>query len=255
MKPRIIILKTDGTNCDQETAYAFEKAGASAQIVHLTQLKNKTYSLHDFDIIALPGGFSYGDDIASGRVFALELSVYLQEELAHFVAAKKPIIGICNGFQVLVQLGLLPFTTMGVRQATLTNNSSRQFECRWIKLIIEESPCIFTRELRGLEITLPVAHAEGHFYVASETLTEIERQQLAVIRYSHAGLSTQQYPTNPNGSVHAIAGICNPTGTIFGLMPHPERYVEYYQLPTWRRAKIHKPHGLLFFEQAINYVK
>lgn len=255
MKPSICILKTDGTNCEQETAYACMKAGALPHVVHLSQLKHKSISLHEFDMLIIPGGFSYGDDIASGRVFALELQTNLQEQLMRFIEQKKLIMGICNGFQVLVQLGLLPFTTFGTRHVSLSHNNSLRFECRWTKLLIEKSTCAFTQELVGHEITLPVAHGEGNFYTDPETLRRLEQQRLVVLRYGQNKCWAQTYPENPNGSLHSIAGICNPEGTIFGLMPHPERYTEYYHLPTWRRIKIQKPHGILFFEQAINYMR
>jgi phosphoribosylformylglycinamidine synthase subunit PurQ / glutaminase len=255
MKPRIAILKTDGTNCDQETAYAFAKAGGIPDIIPLNQLKKGTATLEPYSILAIPGGFSYGDDIASGKVFALELALYAREQLQRFVERGNLIIGICNGFQVLVQLGLLPFNSIGIKRAALLHNDSATFECRWITLRIEKSLCLFTRQMEETLIELQVAHGEGKLYVDDTTLAQIEQMNLVAVRYTHNGLATQEYPHNPNGSRHAIAGLCDPTGRIFGLMPHPERFVEPYHHPNWRNQKNNKPQGLCFFENAIAHVK
>ncbi|MCL4361773.1 phosphoribosylformylglycinamidine synthase I [Candidatus Dependentiae bacterium] len=254
MKPHVAILKTDGINCDQETLYAFQKAGGLPEIVSINQLKNGSKKLCDFQILAIPGGFSHGDDIASGKVFALELITYFKEQLEEFVSKGNLVIGICNGFQVLVQMGFLPFKNLGTKQATLLHNNSAKFECRWVNMIIEKSACAFTQNLEGQEIILPVAHGEGKFFADDDTL-KILKQNSIVLRYCHDSKATQEFPYNPNGSLHAIAGICDPSGKIFGLMPHPERYVEYYQNPNWRRNIKMKPHGLAFFEQAITYLK
>lgn len=255
MKPRICILKTDGINCDQETAYAFEKAGGNASIISVHTLKEEKNVLNNFQILALPGGFSYGDDVASGKILAVELLAHLKDQLHEFILQDKLILGICNGFQVLTQLGLLPFKTMGKKQATLAHNNSNKFECRWVTMRIEKSPCIFTQGLEGTEISLQVAHGEGKFFTSLELLNEIEQLGLVPLRYTHQSVATQEYPHNPNGSLHAIAGICDKTGKIFGLMPHPERYVEQHQHPNWRRTPHISPHGLLFFKRAIEYVQ
>ena len=255
MKPRICILKTDGINCDQETAYAFKKAGGDPSIVSVHALKHDKKLLDNFQIIALPGGFSYGDDVASGKIFAVELLAHLKDQLHEFVSQDKLIMGICNGFQVLTQLGLLPFKTIGTKQATLAHNSSNKFECRWVTIRIEKSPCIFTQGLEDTEVSLQVAHGEGKFFTSLELLNEIEQQGLVPLRYTYQSTPTQEYPHNPNGSLHAIAGICDTSGKIFGLMPHPERYVETQQHPNWRRSPDTNPHGLLFFKRAVEYVQ
>jgi len=252
--PRICVLKTDGTNCDQETAYAFAQAGGNAQIVTINQLHTKQVQLKDFDILAIPGGFSYGDDIASGKVFAIELLSFVKDELLEFVAQKKLIIGICNGFQVLVRTGLLPFTDLGNISVALTDNASGTFECRWVNMKVEKSPCVFTQSLIGQEVTFQAAHAEGNFFTDDATLKKIEDQGLVVLRYALNSVSTQEYPANPNGALHAIAGMCDATGRIFGLMPHPERFVEMHQHPNWRRRKM-EPHGLPIFKNAIQYIQ
>ncbi|MCK6462251.1 MAG: phosphoribosylformylglycinamidine synthase subunit PurQ [Candidatus Pacebacteria bacterium] len=246
-KPNVCILKTDGTNCDNETSYAFEKAGGICKTVHLNQLRNGADKLFNYQILAISGGFSYGDDIASGKVLALELTTFLRDQLRYFVALGKLIIGICNGFQVLVRTGLLPFGNIGKMEATLAHNSSGHFECRWVNLEINSSsPCVFTLGMAGVKF-LQIAHGEGKFYADGQALERIEKENLAVIRYLGA---------NPNGSLNCIAGICDPTGRIFGLMPHPERFVELTQYPEWRRFPENvKPHGLKIFENAVDYFK
>lgn len=253
MKPRVLILKTDGTNCDQETAFAFQTAGAEAEIVYMQQLRSKEKRLDDFQILAIPGGFSYGDDIASGKIFAVELLTFLRDQLEQFVAQDKLIIGICNGFQILVRTGLLPFGNLDAIDATLNVNDIGRFECRWVNMIVEESPSLFTQSLQGTTIMMQVAHAEGNFFASPALLDQIEQQNLVALRYTFEHKPTQTFPYNPNGSMHAIAGICNKQGTILGLMPHPERFIIKEQHPNWRRMQIAKPHGLQLFENAVSH--
>ncbi len=254
MKPQVCVLRTDGTNCDGETAYAFEKAGGEPELVHVNQLRCGARRLASYQILAIPGGFSYGDDVASGKILAVEIISYLREEFEEFINQQKLIIGICNGFQVLVRTGLLPFRSLGEMQATLTTNDSGRFECRWIKMLVESSPCVFTQGLQE-EINLQVAHGEGKFFCGGETLQRIETENLVALRYAEGGKQTQCYPANPNGSLNGIAGICDPTGHIFGLMPHPERFVETTQHPNWRRLINTQPHGLPIFENAVSFAK
>ena len=163
MNPRVCILQTDGTNCDRETAYAFMRAGGNPRLVHINQLRARSVRLADFQILAIPGGFSYGDDVASGKILALELTTFLSDELRAFVEAGKLVIGICNGFQVLVRTGLLPFRELGKMSATLTHNVSGRFQCEWVRMVVEQgSPCVFTRGMES-EISLQIAHGEGRF--------------------------------------------------------------------------------------------
>ena len=251
MKPRVCILKTDGTNCDQETLFAWELAGAKPEIVYMHQLRSKQTSLNDFEILTIPGGFSYGDDIASGKIFAVELLTFFRDQLEAFVAQDKLVIGICNGFQVLVRTGLLPFGTLDQMHAALQDNSIGRFECRWVSMVVPESPCLFTKHLQGRELMLPAAHAEGHFFSNADVLARIEQEGLVALRYSLEGVPTESFPHNPNGSAGGIAGICNKEGTILGLMPHPERFVMEEQYPNWRRMQVCHPHGLQLFEQAV----
>lgn len=254
MKPNVCILRTDGTNCDMETYHAFQKAGAECSMVHVNQLRSGEQKLADYQILALPGGFSYGDDVHSGKILAVELTSFLKESLQEFVDRGKPVIGICNGFQVLVRTGLLPERKMGDIRCTLMSNDSGRFECRWINLKVEESRSIFTRGLAGETISIQVAHGEGKFYTDTEQLEIIEKGGRVVFRYSDGeGNPTMSYPQNPNGSLNAIAGICDSTGLVLGLMPHPERFVSVFQHPNWRRGIIKSPHGLPIFKNAVQY--
>lgn len=253
--PRVCILKADGTNCDEETAHAFALARGAPERVHVNQLREKRRSLRDYAILAISGGFSYGDDIVSGKVLALELISYLADELRTFVASGKLVLGICNGFQVLVRTGLLPFQNLGTMDATLVANDSGVFECRWVNLVAPKSPCIFTEGLEEREISLMVAHGEGRFFAEENEAQRIVEDNLIALRYSSKGVPTSDYPANPNGSMGAIAGVCDPTGRIFGLMPHPERFVKREQHPNWRRLSLGPPHGLPFFVNAVNFAK
>lgn len=254
LKPKVCVLKTDGTNCDGETVYAFELAGGKPELTHVNELRAGEKKLKNYQILAIPGGFSYGDDIASGKILALELTSYLAEQINKFIAAGGLVIGICNGFQVLVRTGLLPFGKLGKMEATLTNNDSGHFECRWINLKIEkDNRCVFLNGWDGV-ISYQVAHGEGKFFASNETMKTIEQQGLVVFRYvDENGRPTQEYPKNPNGALNAIAGICDPSGRILGLMPHPERFVKKTQHPNWRRMLSFKPQGLPLFERMISY--
>ena len=256
-KPDVCVLRTDGINCDEETFYAFELAGGKSRMVHVNQLRSQETNLGEYQILVLPGGFSYGDDVHSGKVLAVELASFLKEQMLTFVEAGKLIIGICNGFQVLVRTGLLPNNQPGRIDAALMANNSGRFECRWVKLLAEPSNCIFTRGLAGRILDLQVAHGEGKLYGDPQLIQKIEQQQQVVFRYaSETGQSTETYPANPNGSVNAIAGVCDPTGRIMGLMPHPERYVTRTQYHNWRqRSAATPPHGLAIFQNAIAYAK
>jgi len=254
VKPNVCILRADGTNCDLETYYAFEKAGGRCRMVHVNQLRSGEEKLADYQLLALPGGFSYGDDVHSGKVLAVELTSFLKDSLQEFVDAGKPVLGICNGFQVLVRTGLLPGRRLGEISSTLMHNDSGRFECRWVTLGVEESPCVFTRGLAGSAISIQAAHGEGKFYAEESRLDQLEAAGQVVFRYTGAGgRPTMEYPHNPNGSLRAIAGICDPKGLVLGLMPHPERFVDLFQHPNWRRGGFDRPHGLPLFENAVKY--
>lgn len=248
-KPKVIILKSDGINCDEELVYAFELAGGEVDLVHVNELRSKKKSLNNYQILGLPGGFSYGDDIVSGKILATELTSFFSKELSKFIKREDTqIIGICNGFQVLIRTGLLPFRTVGKMNATLIDNDSGHFECRWVNLVVD--PKTKSRALwnmRGQKVSYQVAHGEGKFFASQEVLEQIEKNNLVALRYvDQKGSPTQDYPANPNGALHAIAGVTDTTGRIIGLMPHPERFVTEEQHPNWRREK-RTPEGLPIF--------
>ena len=256
MKPRVLILRTAGTNCDAETDMAFQFAGAETTLVHIQHLISGKVHLADYHILALPGGFSYGDDIAAGILLAVEMKHKLTDALKGFVEAGKLIIGICNGFQVLVRTGLLPGngTPEMAQRATLAMNTSAKFECRWVDLDTQESPCVFTKGVKA-RVYLPVAHAEGRFTAPADVLSELEANHQVVFRYADP-----RYPNNPNGSDSNIAGICDATGKIFGLMPHPERFLTKWNHPRWTRLAdtenscSEEGDGLAIFKNAVHYV-
>ena len=257
-KVKVLILKTAGTNNDIETAQGFELAGASCEIVHINRFLRKEKKISDYKILAIPGGFSYSDDISAGKIFANKLKYKLNSEIMKFAKSKKLIIGICNGFQVLVKSGILPFCD-GNQSVTLAHNDSGRFECRWVylKTIKNEKLKMKNLWIRNLPeiIQLPVAHAEGKFYALNETVEQLEKSGLVVFKYCDEAGNDASYPYNPNGSIENIAGIVNPEGNIFGLMPHPERFVIKYQHPLWTRNKNVEPYGLIILKNAVDYAK
>ena len=262
LKPKVLILRTAGTNCDVETDAAFQLAGAETALVHIQNLISGKVDLADYQILAIPGGFSYGDDISAGILLAVEMKHKLADALNRFVADDKLILGICNGFQVLVRTGLLPGMRASenaapemMQRVTLAMNTSAKFECRWVDLATQEGPCVFTKGIKA-RIYLPVAHAEGRFTAPSAVLETLESNKQIVFRYAK-----REYPHNPNGSDADIAGICDSTGRIFGLMPHPERFLMKWNHPRWtRRTETTETHseegdGLAIFKNAVNHVK
>lgn len=256
-KPSVLVLKTDGINCDEELFFAFKLAGGNPKMVHINELRTKQENLKNFQILAIPGGFSYGDDIVSGKVLAVELTSFFADSLKKFIQRKDTlIIGICNGFQVLIRTGILPFGNIGEMDATLTYNDSGHFECRWVQLQFEnKSSCIFLNNLKNTVVSYQVAHGEGKFFASQKNLDIIEKENLVVLRYINEGKPTQKYPANPNGSLSAIAGITDPTGRVLGLMPHPERFVRIEQYPNWRRNNIGQPQGLPLFVNMVEHAK
>lgn len=226
-RPRVLILTGYGINCDRETQQAFQAAGAIVARVHVNDLIDGHDAMDRYQILALPGGFSYGDDIASGKVLANRLKTNLAETLETFIAKGNLVIGICNGFQVMVKYGLLGLTKAGDRRqrVTLTYNDSGRYEDRWVHLVPSGDRCVFTRGLKRLY--LPVAHGEGKFYTEPPLLEALESQGLVALRYALEDGSPAggRFPCNPNGSCNDIAGICDPTGRVFGMMPHPERFL------------------------------
>jgi phosphoribosylformylglycinamidine synthase subunit PurQ / glutaminase len=275
-QPKVFVLRTAGTNCDIETAHAFQKVGAQTTPIHINQwLKNKSL-IHQFHILALPGGFSYGDDIGAGVILAAEMRYHLTEDIIKFIRAGNLVLGICNGFQVLVRLGLLPGLVLKqimkdkkpvvsketpinlVPESTLTGNDSGHYDDRWVYLKKVSKRCVFTKNWDRPIVYLPVAHAEGKFIPEnSKVLQQLKANDQIVFQYvDELGRLTNKYPANPNGSTAGIAGICDPTGRVLGMMPHPERYSEIYNHPRWTREKLKDPtDGMLIFQNAVSYVK
>ena len=252
---RVLILRTAGTNCDYETAYAFDKVGARAERIHVNRVLEKNDLLREFQILGIPGGFSYGDDLGSGKILANELRFALEEELRRFIEDGKLIIGICNGFQVLVKAGFLPALDGYRRQATLTFNDSNRFEDRWVKLRADTDKCVWVNP--GQDCYFPVAHGEGKFVPGDDAvLQQLNEAGQVVFRYVAPDGKSAGYPWNPNGSIDDIAGICDPTGRIFGLMPHPERHVEPTHHPRWTREGLKEEgDGVAVFRNAVEYAK
>lgn len=260
--PRAIVIRAAGTNCDGEMVRAFQLAGAEAKTVHLDQLIRDPAQLASYDLIGFPGGFSYGDDIASGRIFAMRVRERLYPALHEAIQRGCPMIGACNGFQVMVQVGLLPGPAAGepwptteppTQTVALTDNIAGCFVDRWVPITIEpKSRCIWTRGLHDIAHfdthQLPVAHGEGRFVAPPEILADLEATNRIALRYAD----------NYNGSQNAIAGICDSTGLIFALMPHPERYLDWNRHPYWTRLpdsiKRGDTIGLRMFKNAVEAV-
>jgi len=260
---RALVLRAPGINCDRETAQACRLVGFDTDLVHINQLLNAPETLLNYHFLVIPGGFSYGDDLGAGTLLAKNLTIHLDSQLRQFIDEGRPILGICNGFQVLVRAGLLPgLVDTGDAQgrisprATLTENVSAQFECRWITLAAQPSACIFTH---GIErpIELPVAHGEGQFVLAGDIVRLQASGQVPLVYTSKTGNYDEivSYPANPNGSVGNVAGICNARGNVFGLMPHPERYIHALQHPQRRSLSNGQGDGLLIFKNAYTYAQ
>jgi phosphoribosylformylglycinamidine synthase len=255
MPANVLILRTAGTNCDRETDFAFRLAGGATASLHVNALRDAPERLDEFHVLAIPGGFSYGDDLGAGKVLANELIASLREPLERFLDDGKLVVGICNGFQVLVKTGLLPGLERWRQQATLTSNDSHRFEDRWTYVEAPENVCVLAEE--GERLYLPVAHAEGKFIVESpEVLERMRANGQVVYRYTDAAGRSAGYPWNPNGSVDDIAGICDPTGRILGMMPHPERHCLPLHDPRWpRRGLRDEGEGLRIIRRAVEFVE
>jgi phosphoribosylformylglycinamidine synthase len=248
MTPRVLVLTGYGLNCDFETRFAFEKSGGQAQRVHINSLINKEISLADFHILAFVGGFSWGDDHGAGVIQAVRLKSNLGDDILDFVGRGRLVIGICNGFQALVNLGLLPGLEKDYTRRTvaLTYNDSGNFRNAWVTVKAnKKSPCVFTKGLDVLD--MPVRHGEGKFFAEKEIIDKlVENNQIALTYAMQDGSPANgSFPENPNGSLLDIAGICDPTGRIFGLMPHPEAFIHATNHPRWTFYKeIQKRQGL-----------
>jgi len=237
---QVLVLRAAGTNCDKETAFAFERAGAKPVLYHINEIlaQPQLVSFKKYQVLVIPGGFSYGDDISAGKVLALQIRTYLIEPLLRFVDDGGVVFGICNGFQVLVKTGLLPrLNGKLAQQVTLMWNDTGRYEDRWVNLRCETDRCVAAK--KGDTFFLPVAHAEGKFVAKdSATLKHLEKNGYVLFRYIRAdGSPATSFPENPNGSQNAIAAICDETGRVFGLMPHPERHIFPYQNPSFHRLE------------------
>ncbi len=237
---KVLILSGYGLNCDNETAYAFKLAGATADRVHINSLIDGEAALGSYQILAFIGGFGWGDDHGAGVIQSVRMKTHLGEEILSFVASGNLVIGICNGFQTLVNLGLLPGLDLnyGKRSVALTYNDCGNFRDDWVHLAMDpDSPCVFTRGLTHVE--LPIRHGEGKFVADDTVLQRLSENHQIVCRYARANGEPAggRFPANPNGSVDDIAGICDPTGSIFGLMPHPEAYNHWTNHPDWTRDR------------------
>lgn len=262
--PRVCVLRAPGTNCDPETAFAFESCGAQVDRVHLLRVLENPDSLRQYQILCVPGGFSYGDDVGAGVIFASHLHGALSDALREFLSGDKLALGICNGFQVLLKAGVLPDGAAGVekahagqRDATLTWNNNGRYTALWVRLKAQNSKSVFLRDVDELE--LPIAHAEGRIAVQDSGIVDRWKSQGQVALCYHAdGVAVSDeilpYPQNPNGSFANIAGLCDPTGRVLGLMPHPERFLHATQHPNWTRLKLRgEGAGMKLFRNAVEY--
>jgi phosphoribosylformylglycinamidine synthase I len=252
-KVRVLLIRAPGTNCDMETEFAFQQAGAETRLVHINRLIRREERLSGYRILVIPGGFTYGDDVSAGKILANELKLKLGDEIKRFVDGGGLVLGICNGFQALVKAGILPgFERDGRSPVTLANNDSGKFECRWVHLVVNrDSPCVFTRGMDRLY--LPVNHGEGKFIADPEIIPQLN----IVLRYIDENGDTRAgYPQNPNGSMDNIAGICDASGRIFALMPHPERHIRGTQHPQWTRLGARKyGDGFQIFLNAVKHAE
>jgi len=233
---RAIVLRAAGINCDMETEYALELAGAKAQRMHINKIIEDKTLLDEFQIIVFPGGFSYGDDVAAGKILANQIRHHLCGPIQKFIDDSKLVLGICNGFQVLVKMGILPGnnSTKHQEEVTITYNDSGKFEDRWVYLAPQTDKCIFIEP--GRQIYLPIAHGEGKFVTKdAATLDKLKYDGHVAFKYVDKNGEEGDYPVNPNGSMDSIAGLTDTTGRILGLMPHPERFVRPTQHPHWSR--------------------
>jgi len=267
MKPKALIITGYGINCEEETKMVFDKTGSEGQIVHINEIISNNINIEDFQIMAIPGGFSYGDDTGSGNALGNKLRNNLEEKILDFAQKDKLIIGICNGFQILTNIGLIPATNKqyGKREVALMHNSNTRYECRWVNIKTASNKCVWTRDIDTLH--LPIAHGEGNFYAPEEIIASIEKNDQIVFKYikPKGTPAMQEFPYNPNGSMKDIAAICDESGRILGMMPHPERFNSFVNEDGWelKKEKLireNKPlptegDGLKLFKNASQYFK
>jgi len=251
-----LVLRAAGINCDRETEYALELAGAKADRVHVNRLIEDKSLLDQYHIVVFPGGFSYGDDVAAGKILANQVVHHLAEPLRKFIDDGKLVLGICNGFQVLVKMGILPGNgDFKQEDVTITYNDSGKFEDRWVHLLPQTNRCVFLEPER--QIYIPIAHGEGKIVAKdAETLQRLQSEGYVAYKYVDANGREGPFPINPNGSAESIAGLTDSTGRVLGLMPHPERFVRRTQHPHWSRlGEDLDPDGIKLFRNAVRYVQ
>ena len=253
--PTALILRGPGTNCDGETAFAFRQARATTEAVHIIQLREKPQLLRKAQILVLPGGFSYGDDVAAGKILANQLRHFLADAVREFRDAEKLVLGVCNGFQTLLKAGLIVPADEDGPLATLAHNTNGRFEDRWVHLAVGQTNSPF---LRGISrMYLPVAHGEGNFVSRKEWILQgLDQAGQVGLRYVDAAGKPGGFPHNPNGSQDDVAGLCDATGRVFGLMPHPERHVLPTQHPRWTREGLKaEGDGMPIFRNAVEFFR
>ena len=254
------VLRVGGTNCDGEIKRVLEDMGLSTDIVHMNQMAKR--NLAEYQMLVFPVGFSYGDYVRAGAIWSREIFTKLRSDLEVFINEDKLVLGICNGFQVLVETGILPgdgLSVTGMPTAVLANNVSAKYECRWVALKVEGNRTPFTGTLKKDQILrIPIGHGEGRFLLQSEdALNDLIKDGQIIFRYASAdgNGANGKYPDNPNGAVYDIAGICNKKGNVMGMMPHPERAFFGWQLPSWGKELSRYGDGRAIFEGAINYLR
>ncbi len=254
---RAIMLRAAGISCDLETEYALETAGAEARRIHINRVIEKPSLLEDYQLLVLPGGFSYGSDAAAGRILANQIRYHLWDAITAFIEGGKLILGIGDGFQVLIKSGLLPGFNGGRQTSfTLTDNDSGRFEDRWVYLQPGTERCVFLEP--GRRIYLPIAHSEGKFAAKDDdSLNKLRQEGYIALRYVDAHGNAGLFPINPNGSMDSIAALTDSTGRVLGLMPHPERFVRWTQHPHWTRLKRtgERTDGMMIFDNAVRYIR
>ncbi len=257
---KICVMRVGGSNRDADVARCLEDQGANVEILHLNDILRRR-NLASYNGLVFPGGFAYGDYIRAGAIWAAKIQAFLKEDLKMFVEARKPVLGICNGFQVLVEAGLLPEETFSKPPlVALANNTSGRFECRWVTLRKNpRSNCVFTKDLPDV-VRFPIAHGEGRLVAQEKTVYEkFSKNNQIALQYvtSEGHPANLRYPENPNGSAHDIAGICNASGTVFGLMPHPENAYWGFEMPDWTLNRVIQPHGdgLGIFKSMVDYIQ
>ncbi|MDT7865134.1 MAG: phosphoribosylformylglycinamidine synthase I [Thermoproteota archaeon] len=256
MRVKALVIRAEGTNCDLETVEALKVAGAEVTLAHINELLKKKVNLEDFQLCVIPGGFSYGDNISAGKILANIIKSYLKKDFKKFIDEEKPLIGICNGFQVLLKAGFLPFSSEGKQLASLTINDSGLFIDRWVYLrYVNKRKCVFTKYSNNV-IYLPINHAEGKFVAEDKIIKKLFDEDQIVYQYSHPDGKVDE-KANPNGSKYNIAAICNEYGNVLGIMPHPEKFIHKYMHPCWTRFPNLKEEGdgLFIFKNAVNYAK